>query len=129
MPTRGLKQGDPMSPYFFILCEEAMSSMLHQAAREWGITGIPITKGGTRVNHMFFADDSLLLCRANRRSGEKIQELGKNQELLACYETALGQKINKDKTSFFFSGNTKIEVRTQIITEAGLILLNSMRST
>jgi hypothetical protein len=100
-----------------------MCSMLHQAAREGGITVIPITKGGTRVNHMFFADDNLLFCRANLR------EWGKIQELLSCYETALGQKINKDKTFFFFSRNTKIEVRTQIITEAGLILLNSMRST
>jgi hypothetical protein len=84
VPTRGIRQGDPLSPYFFILCAEAMSSMMHQAAREGRITGIPITRGGTWINHLLFVDDSLLFCRAN------LQESGNIQALLAFYEAASG---------------------------------------
>jgi len=62
VPTRGIRQGDQLCPYFFILCAEAMSSLLHQTKRMGEITGIPITRGGTTINHLFFADDSLLFC-------------------------------------------------------------------
>jgi hypothetical protein len=33
-PTRGIRQSDPLSPYFFIMCAKAMSSMLNHAASE-----------------------------------------------------------------------------------------------
>jgi hypothetical protein len=52
--SRGLRQGDPLSPYFFILCAEGLSSLLNQAEVDGSISGIPITRGGTRINHLFF---------------------------------------------------------------------------
>lgn len=109
VPTRGIRQGDPLTPYFFIICAKAMSSMLHQAEREGGITDIPISRGGTRINHLLFANDNLLFCRANLR------EWGKIQTLLAYYEATSGQKINREKTSIFFSRNTRTEERELIL--------------
>jgi hypothetical protein len=44
VPKRGLCQGDPLSPYFFIIYAEAMSSMLHNSVRRGDITGIPISR-------------------------------------------------------------------------------------
>jgi hypothetical protein len=67
IPTQGIRQGDPLLPYFFILCAEAMSTMIQHSACEGSITGIPISRGGIRINHLLFADDSLLFCRANLR--------------------------------------------------------------
>ena len=55
-PTRGLQQGDPLSPYFFILCVEGLSTVINRAKREGGITGLSIIRRGTRLNHLFFVD-------------------------------------------------------------------------
>jgi exonuclease III len=54
-PTRGIRQGDPLSPYLFLLCAEGLSSLLNLAEEENWVTGLPITRGGTRINHLFFA--------------------------------------------------------------------------
>lgn len=114
VPTRGLRQGDPLSPYFFILCAEGLSTALHRAEREKGITCLPITRGGTRLNHLFFADDSLLFCKAS------IPEWIQIQQVLEVYEMASRQKLNKDKTSLFFSCNTKEETKCHISYVAGV---------
>jgi hypothetical protein len=71
-PTRGIRQGDHLSPFFFILCVKAMSSLIHQAGREGLIYGFPITRGGININHLFFANDSLLFCKAKVQECEKI---------------------------------------------------------
>jgi len=105
VPKRGIHQGDPLSPYFFIICTKAMSSMLDNSARRGAITGIPISRRGTSINHLLFADDSLLFCHAN------LQEWRHIQGLLARYEAASGQQPNREKTSIFFSRNTREEVR------------------
>jgi hypothetical protein len=107
-PSRGLRQGDPLFPYLFILCVEGLSNLLCRAEVQQKILGLPISSGGVRLNHLFFADDSLLFCRAN------IDEWNSLQEILELYEKSFGQKLNREKTSIFFSKNTKVEVRAHI---------------
>lgn len=75
IPTRGIRKRDPLSPYFFILCAEGLSTLLNNAKEEKGITGLAISKGGTRLNHLFFVDDSLLFCKANTLEWLRIQEV------------------------------------------------------
>lgn len=53
-PSRGPRQGDPLSPYFFILCVEGLTGMLNRAERERGFTSLPLTRGRTTLNHLFF---------------------------------------------------------------------------
>jgi hypothetical protein len=113
-PSRGIRQGDPLSPYFFILCAKALSSLLQQAGRVGELTGIPISRGDIPVSHLLFADDSLIFCRANRL------EWGRVHALLSIYEKASGQKVNQEKTGVFFSKNTKRDVQDQILQGTGL---------
>jgi hypothetical protein len=53
-PTRGLRQRDPLSPYIFLICAEALSSMLNIAEKNGVITGVPTSKNGLRLSHLFF---------------------------------------------------------------------------
>jgi hypothetical protein len=106
--SRGLRQGDHLSPYLFILCAEALSSLIRNSERVGGITRVPISRGGTRIHHLFFADDSILFCKANLR-----------EWLLERYERASGQKINREKTSIFFSKNTSPEAKEEILSGVG----------
>lgn len=65
MPSKGLRQGEPLSPYLFMTVAEGLSALLAKAELEKKISGVPIAVGGYRLSQLFFADDSLLFCRAN----------------------------------------------------------------
>lgn len=64
-PSRGLRQGDPLSPYLFLLCTKSLSSLLSQAEKTGVLTRVPTSRKGPRLSHMFFAGDSLIFCKAN----------------------------------------------------------------
>jgi hypothetical protein len=112
-PSRGLRQGDPLSPYLFLLCAKALSSMLSKVESKRIITGVPTSKRGPRLSHLFFADDSLLFCKANSVEWRRLTKL------LEEYEVASGQKLNKEKTSIFFSRNTNVEKKEEITSYDG----------
>ena len=62
-PSRGLRQGDPLSPYLFLLCTEGLHGLISRAATSSDIMGISICRNGPRLIHLFFANDSLIFCR------------------------------------------------------------------
>ena len=99
-PKRRLRQGDPLSPYLFLICTEGLSALLRKAERDSLIHGVAISRGGPRVSHLFFANDSLIFCRATATDCVTLQNI------LNKYEGASGQKINGDKTAVFFRRNT-----------------------
>ena len=75
VPTRGLRQGDPLSPHLFLLCAEGLSALLHDAARNQLLNGISLCRGCPRITHLFFDDNSLFFCKANREECEKLKEI------------------------------------------------------
>jgi hypothetical protein len=59
-PSRGLRQGDPLSPYLFLLCAERLHSHIKKAESNGDIQGVSLCRGGPKITHLFFADDKLL---------------------------------------------------------------------
>lgn len=108
-PSRGLWQGDPLSPYLFLIGAEAFSSIIHNATRSKELDGISICRGCPYVTRLFFANDNLLFCKANS------QECYILTEILRKYEAASGQKINTNKSSIFFNHNTPQETKDEML--------------
>ena len=59
-PSRGIHQGDPISPYLFLLCAEGLTALLNKAESEGRIKGVSICRGAPKITNLMFADDSLL---------------------------------------------------------------------
>ena len=113
VPFRGLRQGDPLSPYLFLLWAEGLSTLLHEVAQNQLLNGISLGRGCPKITHLFFADDSLLFCKANSEECEKLKEI------LKKYEAASAQKVNSDKSSIYFSPNTTLELKETIFNILG----------
>ena len=110
-PSRGLRQGDPLSPYLFLLCAEGLHSLINKAGRDGDIQGVSLCREGPQITHLVFADDSLLFSKATPTAYETIQGI------LDQYEKASGQQVNRDKTTIFFSKNIP-EASQNVIKEA-----------
>ena len=63
-PSRGIRQGDPLSPFLFLLCTEGLHGLISQVASRGDIKGYALCRNSPRLTHLLFADDSLLFCRA-----------------------------------------------------------------
>jgi len=87
-PTRGLRQGDPLLPYLFLICAEGLFAMLKKTVANGQMKGVAACSRAPRISHLFFADDSLIFCRAIREDYSSLENT------LKAYEIASGQQLN-----------------------------------
>ncbi|XP_045789329.1 uncharacterized protein LOC123884299 [Trifolium pratense] len=113
-PERGLRQGDPLSPYLFILCADVLSGLMKRKAVTGGIHGIKIARQAPKISHLLFADDSLLFARASSTEADVILSV------LAEYQQASGQVVNLDKSEVSFSQNVRNEEKDMIRNRMGV---------
>lgn len=102
-PSRGLRQGDPLSPYLFLICDAGLHALIAQVAQAGDILGVSLCRRGLKITHLFFADDILLFYRATS------EECNKIQNILFSYERASGQQLNRAKTTLFFLAPIQVE--------------------
>lgn len=98
-PEKGLRQGDPLSPYLFLLCVEGLSNAIDDASCNGTIHGCQISPNAPTISHLLFADDSFLFFKA------AVEEARSIKELLVKYEEYSGQSINFQKSGVFYSAN------------------------
>jgi hypothetical protein len=98
--SHGLRQGDPLSPYLFILCMEKLSASINNAVHQGNWEPIHISNGGPQISHLLFADDVLLFIKARN------SQLRFVTDLFDRFSHASGLKINLSKSIAFYSSGT-----------------------
>ncbi|KAL9672618.1 hypothetical protein QQ045_028870 [Rhodiola kirilowii] len=98
-PSRGLRQGDPLSPYLFIICVEWQSYMLKHYDHCGLIEGSKINRRAPSISHLLFADDSLLFMKVNTSTIRALRDV------LTTYRRISGQSINLLKSEMVLSRN------------------------
>ena len=107
-PSRGLRQGDPLSPFLFILCTDVLISQIKQAEQENKFTGMIIARACPAVSHLLFADDSLFFCKA------EVEDCKELMHLIEVYGQASGQQLNKAKSSVLFGSKVVASLKTDL---------------
>jgi hypothetical protein len=95
-PSRGIRQGDPISPYLFLLAAEGLSCLLKHRVQSPALKGLQVATSAPSINHLLFADDSLLFFQASVEGAVEINSV------LEAYCNASGQRVNMDKSSSIF---------------------------
>ncbi|GER31074.1 RNA-directed DNA polymerase-like protein [Striga asiatica] len=97
--SRGIRQGDPLSPYLFILVSELLSCYLHNKINVGQFRGVRISQNGPMLSHLLFADDALVFCKADEEHSILLLDI------LKKYQEFTVQKVNLHKSSMFLSKN------------------------
>ena len=113
VPSRGIRQGDPLSPYLFILCLERLSIKLNEVVRDKLIHPINF-RTGVCLSHLFFVDDIFLFTRATTRDCKNLKRL------MIDFCTMSGQIMSATKSKTWFSPRTPRRIKDQVAGILGL---------
>jgi hypothetical protein len=74
-PSRGIRQGDPLSPYIFILCMEFLGLSILERCHNNSWNPVKSSRSGPALSHLFFADDFFLFAKADQKNCSTIKEV------------------------------------------------------
>ncbi|WKA08253.1 hypothetical protein VitviT2T_025991 [Vitis vinifera] len=102
--SKGLRQGDPLSPYLFVMGMEVLGALIRRAVEGGFLSGCNIREGGRtalNISHLFFADDTIVFCEANK------DHLSHLSWILFWFEADSGLKINLGKSEIIPVGEVE----------------------
>ncbi|KAA3472944.1 reverse transcriptase [Gossypium australe] len=104
-PERGLRQGDPLSPFLFLVCSEGLSTLLRLTSEKWVLRWVKASRRSPQITHLLFTDDCVLFGEATEK----------------------GQCVNYRKSTMFFSSNTIDTVQSVISNRLGVKRSNNFK--
>ncbi|KAG8496872.1 hypothetical protein CXB51_008016 [Gossypium anomalum] len=113
-PSCGLRQGDHLSPYLFLICAEGFSILLEKAKQSGLMKGAPIGRERFSINHLFFADDCILFEDASSEGAMVVYDT------IREYESISGQRVNFDKSLIYFGANMEANIKESIVNLLGV---------
>eukprot|EP00253_Pinus_taeda_P015632 PITA_15632 len=107
LPSRGLRQGDPLSPFLFILMMEGLGQSINHAKEVGKIKGLQLSDRGQAWTHQQFVDDTML------QGIPTVKEAHAFKQILNEFAKASGMEVNLTKSKIFFF-NTNIAIQNNI---------------
>uniref|UniRef100_A0A803QIL1 Reverse transcriptase domain-containing protein n=1 Tax=Cannabis sativa TaxID=3483 RepID=A0A803QIL1_CANSA len=119
LPEHGLRQGDPLSPFLFLLCFEGLSCLIFEAERAGKIHGLRFGTMEQRLSHLLFADDNLVFLDANLDDSNALKEV------LGTYAKMSGQCINFEKTEMCVGCKVHDSMANYLASNLGVTLVKT----
>ena len=102
--SKGLRQGDPLSPYLFIMGMEVLSALIRRTMEGGCISGCRIRRGkgqAVNISHLLFANDAIVFCEAKK------DDMTYLSWILCWFEAASGLRINLAKSEIIPVGEVE----------------------
>ena len=98
---RGLRQGDPLSPFLFVLVAEVLNRLMIKAASMGLYQGLQVGGNRETLTHLQFADDTLLFCEPNELYLQNIKRV------LLSFQTFSSLAVNYSKSGLLVLGKNE----------------------
>ncbi|XP_074313583.1 uncharacterized protein LOC141648767 [Silene latifolia] len=121
-PSRGVRQGDPLSSYLFVMGLEKLQQLIDAEVRENKWQPISVCMNGARISNLFFADDMVLFAEA------AVDQATIITRVLDIFCRASGEKVSLSKSRVFFSSNTRVEVQQAVSSRLGIEITENLGS-
>ena len=107
-PSRGIRQGDPLSPYLFILCMDFLDQLIEEKCNDNLWYPVKASQSGPVFSHLMFADDVLFFARVDGTNCLTIRDVLDEFCLLS------GQTLSEAKSRVYFSLNVDRDTRESL---------------
>ncbi|KAL4592668.1 hypothetical protein LXL04_005671 [Taraxacum kok-saghyz] len=102
--TKGVRQGDPLSPFLFVIAMEGLNIIMNSAIQNSIYHGVKLPNDGPSVSHLFYADDAIFMGEWTNANFTNLARM------LRCFHAASGLRVNFHKSKVFGIGVSSSEV-------------------
>ncbi|KAF7835872.1 ribonuclease H [Senna tora] len=113
-PSCGIRQGDPISPYLFILCANVLSCMIDWKESNGLWKGNKIARGVSPISHLMYVDDTVLFFQLTSHNIVVVKRVLNRDSTLS------GQHMNLSKSFLIFSPNTSFRIKKEVADNLGI---------
>ena len=107
-PSRGIRQGDPLSLYLFILCMDFLGQLIEEKCSNKLWQPIKVSQSGPAFSHLLFVDDIVFFAKEDLNNCLAIRDV------LDMFCNLLGQSVSEAKSRVFFSPNVDRDTKESL---------------